>query len=542
MQTRPPTATRILIAIGFALSCFALALFLWIAFGGSIPLKPESYRITVPFDEATTLAEESDVRISGISVGKVKSIELGENGLAEAELELQESYAPIPMDTQATLRQKTLLGETYVELTPGSEDDETIPEGGTLPEAQVSEAVQLDEIFRTFDEPTRVAFQQWMQNAAVALDKRGLDLNATLGELDPFAEETNRLLTTLDTQSKAVRKLVSNGGVVFDALSERQGQLRGLIENANTVFQTTAQRNADLQETFRIFPTFLRESRVTLARLDRFAADTDPLVQQLRPAAQELSPTLIDLGRLAPQLQRLFRGLGGKDGTITASQKGLPALETLLDTDLPPLLGRLPDYLAEVNPILKGVKKYRQELAAFFANTAAATQQAQPLGPVGATKDFHVLRTTPPLGPETLASFPSRLTSGRTNPYLMPGGYLNLNPDKSQGFFDSFETRQCTGGGLTATISPSVASDPDLINRFQDAPSWPFDPKTPAQAAQEFYENVVQFAFGDDDPSDGATTTALPTPPCQQQDDYQSIGKTSPELSQYLHVYRQGTP
>ena len=72
METRPPTVTRILIAAGFALSCFALALFLWITFGGPIPLKPEGYRFEVPFNEATQLAQESDVRISGVSVGKVK--------------------------------------------------------------------------------------------------------------------------------------------------------------------------------------------------------------------------------------------------------------------------------------------------------------------------------------------------------------------------------------------------------------------------------------------------------------------------------------
>ena len=72
MATRPPTIARILIALGFALSCFALALFLWLAFGGPVPLKPEGYRFTVPFDEGTQLAVESDVRISGVSVGKVK--------------------------------------------------------------------------------------------------------------------------------------------------------------------------------------------------------------------------------------------------------------------------------------------------------------------------------------------------------------------------------------------------------------------------------------------------------------------------------------
>ena len=70
METRPPTVTRILVAVGFALSCFGLALFLWIAFGGPLPLKPEGYRFTVPFKEATQLAVESDVRISGVSVGQ----------------------------------------------------------------------------------------------------------------------------------------------------------------------------------------------------------------------------------------------------------------------------------------------------------------------------------------------------------------------------------------------------------------------------------------------------------------------------------------
>ncbi len=104
METRPPTITRILVAIGFALSCFALALFLWITFGGPLPLKPEGYRFTVPFDEATQLAVESDVRISGVPVGKVKAVELADSGLAEATIELDSRYAPIPTDTRAMLR------------------------------------------------------------------------------------------------------------------------------------------------------------------------------------------------------------------------------------------------------------------------------------------------------------------------------------------------------------------------------------------------------------------------------------------------------
>src|SRR3954466_6440154 len=160
METRPPTVTRILIALGFALSCFGLALFLWIAFGGPLPLKPEGYRFTVPFTEATQLAAESDVRISGVSVGKVKSIELSNKGdYADAVIEMDSQYAPIPDNTRAILRSKTLLGETYVELTPSSKSEPTLPEGGSLPPARVANSVQVDEVFLSFAKQIRHSFR-----------------------------------------------------------------------------------------------------------------------------------------------------------------------------------------------------------------------------------------------------------------------------------------------------------------------------------------------------------------------------------------------
>ena len=126
MGQRPPSAAKIGIAVAFAFSCFGLLLFLWNAFGGPVPFAPEGYRVKVPVDEAAQLAVESDVRISNVSVGRVKAIELEDEGenrdLALATIEIENRYAPIPEDTRAILRQKTLLGETYVELTPGDRD------------------------------------------------------------------------------------------------------------------------------------------------------------------------------------------------------------------------------------------------------------------------------------------------------------------------------------------------------------------------------------------------------------------------------------
>jgi ABC-type transporter Mla subunit MlaD len=74
VQKQAPSLGRILVMAGFALSCFGLLLFLWLAFGGTIPLQPKGYRFNVAFKEAGTLSPEADVRISGVSVGKVKVI------------------------------------------------------------------------------------------------------------------------------------------------------------------------------------------------------------------------------------------------------------------------------------------------------------------------------------------------------------------------------------------------------------------------------------------------------------------------------------
>src|SRR6188472_3651612 len=144
MQKAAPSFGRVAVMAGFALSCFGLLLFLWLAFGGTIPLKPKGYRFTASFAEATQLAKEADVRISGVPVGKVKTIEPDkQTGRSDVVIQLDSQYAPLPSDAKAILRQKTLLGETYVELTPGRPSAPPIPESGELPATQVSDTVEL---------------------------------------------------------------------------------------------------------------------------------------------------------------------------------------------------------------------------------------------------------------------------------------------------------------------------------------------------------------------------------------------------------------
>jgi phospholipid/cholesterol/gamma-HCH transport system substrate-binding protein len=516
MSRRAPTLGQIAVAVGFAFSCFGLLLFLWATFGGPVPLKPEGYRIEVPFNEGTQLAVESDVRISNVSVGKVKSIDLADSGpnrdLAVAEIEIDSSFAPIPTDTRAMLRQKTLLGETYVELTQGDRDGPTLSEDGALPRAQVQPSVQLDEIFRTFDARTRAAFQTWMQQLAIASANRGADLSAAIANLEPFAEDANRLLRVLDTQQGAVQQLVRNTGEVFGALSERQGQLQGLIRNSGVVFRTTAVRNRDLEATFRALPTFLDESRLTLDRLGGFSRNANPLISQLHPAARALSADLKPIAKVAPDFRGFFTGLRK---TEKRARTGLPALQRLLDTDLPPLLTEIHPFSQQLTPIIGEIGRYQRDITGLISNFAVATNA---IGTTESGASGHYIRSSAPTYPESLAAFTShRLAYSRTNPYPAPNSALEVT-----GGLDTFDTRPCASPpGLIAELAPddTYTSDPFFANRAT------FD--TP----QQLLDSIKMFAFREQ-----TSTGSLPTPPCTNEAPQPSLGRVL-ELTDFTHIF-----
>ena len=518
MQKQAPTVGRLLVMVGFALSCFGLLLFLWLAFGGAIPLQSKGYRVTVPFREAGQLALEADVRISGVRVGKVKSIDLNrDTNTTDAVVEIDSKYAPIAADSQALLRQKTLLGETYIEMTAGTPGSKTVPENGRLRVGNVDQSVELDEIFRALDKRTREDFKIWMQRQAQAIGGRGRDVSDAFGTLVPLTEDATDLLTVLNSQEGAVSRLVRNTGEVFTALSERDSQLQQLIVNSNNVWKTTAQRDNELRQIFQILPTFETESTITLARLERFARQTNPLITQLRPAARELTPTLQSLQVLAPDLKALFRDLGP---LITASKKGLPALDQFL-RNLEPLLGQFDPFLRQVNPALEGLGFYKKELNAFFANVPAATQAVTtPIGSASFQR-LHYLRTLNPFNPENLAFYPRRIGSNRPNAYQFPTAFNRLaNP----GYLQVFEERGC-GNGIPTLISAGALAGGTLPTGVLPGV---LPEQLPTILPDQLRNLIDQFAF--------KGGSGIPAPPCERQPKFPSLGAID-EQTDYPHVY-----
>ena len=438
MNKQAPTLGRLLSMVIFALSCFGLLLFLWLSFGGPVPLKPKGYQFKIAFPEATQLAVEADIRVAGVQIGKVRKKDVGDGRATVATVEIERKYAPIPKTAKAVLRQKSLLGETYVELTTGDRNGPKVPEGGMLDARNVKDTVEIDEILNSLDPFTRQAFRTWQQSLAVGIKNRGQDLNDSFGNLPGFIEAGGDLTEVLDAQRGSLKGLVKNTGVTFAALTRREDQLKNLIVNSDTTFNAISREREAFAETWRVFPTFLDESKATFRRLDRFSRNTEPLVREMQPALDDLGPALESVGDFAPDLRRLFRNL---DPLITASRKSLPATRQVFD-GLRPLRGELGPFLQEVNPILDWLGQHEQTVTDIFANLGVATSARTDTRDPNA--NGHYLRQYGVSGAETAAIFPNRLASNRGNAYINP---LSLvGPEIAQrSIIASFDCRNAGG-------------------------------------------------------------------------------------------------
>jgi phospholipid/cholesterol/gamma-HCH transport system substrate-binding protein len=447
MQKTAPSRVQLGLMILFALSCFGILLFLWKSFGGPSPLAPKGYRVVADFNEATQLSETAEVRISGVTVGRVKKTRLA-GDRTRVEMEVEDRYAPLARNTRAILRQKTLLGETYVELTPGDRRKGDLPDGGRLARSAVRPTVELDEVLRTLDPRTRRDLQRLVRELDLALAPRGEDLNDALGQIEPFATDSNALLRVLDSQRRAVQRGTRDTGVVLDALGRRQGELSSIVRSADRLLATTARRDADLADTVRILPTTLRELRPTLADAESLMNDLRPLVRDLRPAGRALGPTLIDSAALAPDLEELF---GDLDRVIAVSRTALPDTTRIVDA-LHPVLRILVPTLREALPVVQYVDLYRQEVVTTLANLASITQD--PEQPFAGARALRNLRVVVPITSETPVVQDNRLGSNRHNPYLLPRAMDRL----AQGL-ESIDCRH-EGNPRTDPAPPCVVAPP----------------------------------------------------------------------------------
>jgi hypothetical protein len=239
---------------------------------------------------------------------------------------------------------------------------------------------------------------------------------------------------------------------VFAALNRDPAVLQNLITSGETTFHTTALQQAALAQTFKDFPEFLTQIRETMAQLQTFSTNTDPLVRQLVPVADRLGPTLRSLQTLSPDLRSLFTNLGP---LIDVSKTGLPALSRVLG-GAKPLLGAFGPFLEQLNPIITWLSLHQQLLSDFISNGAAglaAKTTAFAGGSVG-----HYLRQFSPVGAETLSIWANRDPSNRGDTYPNPvwlGDPANLRLGDF-GAWDCLNTGAAGNGTTTADTTPLI--------------------------------------------------------------------------------------
>jgi phospholipid/cholesterol/gamma-HCH transport system substrate-binding protein len=413
MVTRVPRRGAIAVAVAFALSCVLLIIYVWTQFGGTLPLAPKGYRFHADFAQASQLTPNADVRIAGVNVGKV--VDVTPHGVrADATIQLQANYAPLPADARAILRQKTLLGETFVALSPGTKAAPKLPDGGRLNDAQVQDTQQLDTVLGSFDAPTQRNLRRFFDGFANALDARGADLNEALGNLDPAVSSLNRVVSILDLQRPSVQRLVHDTGTVLATIGERRADLTTLVDAGNQVFSATASRDRQLTDSVRLLPAFLGQLRLTLAAVDRTAGYAAPTLAALRPVGPLVAPALQQLITLSPAVTALLREIGP---VITTSIRSLPAATSVVDATVP-FVDQLLAATSQVMPVTQLTSLYGTAIASAFANQAAAYQATTTL-PDGTLA--HYLRTELSTTNESTVGATQRPGSNRHNPYPAPG-------------------------------------------------------------------------------------------------------------------------
>jgi virulence factor Mce-like protein len=308
-----------------------LAVFLAYNANNGLPFVP-SYRVSVQVPNAEVLLPGNDVRIGGVRVGFVESVEPVQDTdtgavHAKVDLKLDKSVDPLPNDSSVIVRSKSALGLKYLEIHKGT-SRQGYPEGSILPLAAAHpHPVEIDQVLNIFDSATRHAAQQNLVAFGDALAGRGPGLNVTLGELEPLVDRLEPVARNLASKKTGLGRL-------FDALADSAAEVAPVAE-------TQAQMFVVLDSTF-----------------GAFAAVARPFIQD---TISETPPTLDTLTRTSPPIRRFL----GHSATLFADlrpgikslSENSPAIASALETGADVLPGA-PTLNAQLAPTTRTLEAF----------------------------------------------------------------------------------------------------------------------------------------------------------------------------------------
>jgi virulence factor Mce-like protein len=271
-----------------------VAVFLAYQANTGLPFVP-TYRLSVEVPNADTLVPGNEVRIEGVQVGTVDSIDpvQEEDGAvyAKVDLKLDKSVEPIPEDSTVIVRARSALGLKYLEINRGN-SDQGFPEGGTVPlSAARPEPVDIDEVLNTFDEPTREAIRINTTEFGTAVAGRGGDLNQAIGRLRPLVRRLAPVMRNLASPRTGLGRFVSALSATAAEVAPVAQQQADLFVGLDTTFGAfAAVARPYIQETISEGPPTEDVAVETLPTIRPFIGDTAGLFADLRPGVAALRP------------------------------------------------------------------------------------------------------------------------------------------------------------------------------------------------------------------------------------------------------------
>ena len=290
-----------------ALIAAAVVIFLLLS-GGDSP-----YRITGHFENASQLVTGNEVVIGGTAVGLVDEIELGDNGEALVTFHLDDSHAPLPEGTIATVRSFSLSGianrQIQLTLPPEGEAGEPIADGGTMTQNETISEVDLDLLFNTLDDDTVADLKKVIRGFEISYEGVGTQANRGFRYLNPFLSTSRRLFGELTRDERALEQLIVDGSQLSGALAARRDDISALIGNVNTMMGAIGRQKTSLASALGQLPDFMRSFNTTAVNLRSTLDDVDPLVDASKPVARKLLPFFREFRAAAANLVPTIRDL-----------------------------------------------------------------------------------------------------------------------------------------------------------------------------------------------------------------------------------------
>ncbi|TSD95090.1 MCE family protein [Skermania sp. ID1734] len=220
---RIPFSPLIKLIIFAVLTIFATAL---LAFSIANTMGGGGGTFKARFSDATLLNAGDDVRIAGVRVGTVKSVDLVDHRIAEVTFTVTDRDW-LPASTIAAIKFRNLVGQRYMELDQGTgQQGYKINDGGTIPLAQTKPPVNLTTLFNGF----RPLFHTLTADDVNKLSFEIIQVfQGEGGTITDLVHDTASLTNTVADKDRVIGELVDSLNTVLDTVNKRDDNLNDLI-------------------------------------------------------------------------------------------------------------------------------------------------------------------------------------------------------------------------------------------------------------------------------------------------------------------------